>query len=886
MIRKGKTNLIVIVVISMLLAVQFIHIWEPKMEAIPPNFVHDEIGDTYFSDNVIENNEPDFDLPEMDSGHFIENMGQWEEHILYLSETSFGHVAMGDDGVYYYLVLGGEGYNIKITFQNAQTTSPVGLEDCGFESNYFYGNDATKWVRNARSFEEVLYKNVWPGIDILYHFADGNLKYDIIVGEYSDPKVISFCIEGHWSLDIEDSVLKILISEKVVISDTNLVAFYQDGTVVPIRFKKTSENTYGFDVKKAEGRTLIIDPVVFSTSTFLGGSGSDYASDVAIDDNNNIIILGTTSSSDFPNTTGAYQTDGGDMVVTKMNKNTTDLIFSTYLGDVRGDYPYGLEVDENNDIYISGQTWSQNFPTTPGVFQESDPSGTYPDVFVLKLNAQGSNLLYSTYVGGTQSDYAYDIKVRNGNAYVVGSTLSYDFPHVGSPGMDPHGTALFFILNSDGSNLLNSAFWGGWSNEFGYSLAIDGNGEVVVGGVTFSQDFPTTPGAYQTTVNDTNNAFILKYQPSNNSLIFSTYIGGDSWEYIRSIYIDNKNEIYFAGPTGKPAEGAKAYPTTPGSFDKTINGKRDLFVTKMDPGGSNLIYSTFIGGDGDEETGRIDVDSQGNVFLTGTIDSGVNFTVTSGCFDSSYNGEDDAFVLILNNNGSDLIYSSYLGGNSSDSGNACLITVANDIFILGTTTSYDFPVTNGSYQTENKGYGDIFLTKFKIGNFTFLHEGWNLISIPLIQSDTNLRNVLSSINGNYDAVQWYDAYDTSDSWKHYHISKPSHLNDLKNLDHTKGFWIHITQPGGVLFDYSGSPVLIEERILLHPGWNLVGYPSLSSYERMRGLNNLTFGTHVNSIWTYNSITGKWHEMGPSDYFALGRGYWIHSNVMTTWVVPL
>jgi hypothetical protein len=885
MTRIGtKKKVIVIVAISMLLVMNFIHIWEPKMEAMPANFVHEEIEDTDFSDNGIENSEYYFDIPKMDSGHFTENLGQWEDHIIYLAETSFGHVAMGDDGVYYYLAIGDEPLAIKITFQYARSSLPIGLGDRGFESNYFYGNDATKWVKNARSYEEVLYKNVWTGIDILYHFADGNLKYDIIVGEYSDPNVISFCIEGHHGLDIEASGLKIFISEKVIISDTNLIAFYQDETAVPIKFKKTSENTFGFDVKKAEGRTLIIDPVIFSDSTFLGGSGSDYAIDMALDDSNNIIILGTTSSTDFPNTTGAYQREPRDIILTKMNDKATDLIFSTYLGALRGDNPYGLEVDDNNDIYVAGQTWSQDFPTTSGVFQESDPSGTYPDVFVLKLNSQGSNLLYSTYIGGTQSDYAYDIKVRNGNAYVVGSTLSYDFPFVGSPAMDPHGTVLFFILNSVGSNLLNSAFWGGWSNEFGYSLAIDSNGDVVVGGVTFSQDFITTAGAYQTTVSDLNNAFLLKYRPSNNSLIFSTYIGGDTWEYIRSVYIDDSGVIYFAGPTGKPAQGASSYPTTPGSFDRTINGIRDLFVTKMDPSGSSLIFSTFIGGDGEEETSRMDVDGQGNVFLTGTIDSGVNFTVTLGCFDESYNGEDDAFVTILNNDGSDLKYSSFLGGNSSDSGNACLITGPDEFLILGTTSSLDFPVTQGSYQTENKGYSDIFLTRFKEGNATFLYEGWNLISLPLFPTDMNINSVLSSISGYYDAVQWYDS--KSSSWKHYNINKPSDLNTLNNIHLHMGFWIHITKPDGVQFEYFGNPPgWFSRRITLYKGWNAVGYPASTNMQRDMALNNLHFGKDVNSIWYFDAMNQTWHEMGPSDYFVRGKGYWIHSNFDLTWDVP-
>jgi hypothetical protein len=311
----------------------------------------------------------------------------------------------------------------------------------------------------------------------------------------------------------------------------------------------------------------------------------------------------------------------------------------------------------------------------------------------------------------------------------------------------------------------------------------------------------------------------------------------------------------------------------------------------MDPSGSSLIYSTFIGGDGEEETGRIDVDSQGSVFLTGTIDSQVNFTVTSGCFDSSHNGEDDAFFLILNNNGSDLIYSSFLGGNSSDSGSACLITEAYDILILGATASYDFPVTNGSYQTENKGSSDIFLTIFSDSISMFLQEGWNLISLPRIQSNTDLGTVLSSITGYYDAVVWYNAFDFSDTgslnfWKHNHTAKPTHMNELRNLNHIRGFWIHITKPGGANFEYSGAQPTSNQYITLYPGWNLVGYPSLSSKNRTEALYKLQFGVHVDSIWTYDATAQEWKELESSDYFEVGKGYWIHAKMGIFWEVPL
>ncbi|ODS41296.1 MAG: hypothetical protein A7315_06705 [Candidatus Altiarchaeales archaeon WOR_SM1_79] len=173
-----------------------------------------------------------------------------------------------------------------------------------------------------------------------------------------------------------------------------------------------------------------------------------------------------------------------------------------------------------------------------------------------------------------------------------------------------------------------------------------------------------------------------------------------------------------------------------------------------------------------------------------------------------------------------------------------------------------------------------------IGNLTFLYEGWNLISILFIQSDTNLGIVLSSIKGSYTAVQWYDASEPSDAWKHNCSLKPPHLNDLNDIDHLMGFWIYITKAGGVLFEYFGIEPTSNQTIQLYPGWNMVGYPSLTNHNRTVGLNNLTFGTDVDAVQWYDAATKTWHDMGPDDFFVPGRGYWVHANVECEWEVPL
>jgi parallel beta-helix repeat protein len=172
------------------------------------------------------------------------------------------------------------------------------------------------------------------------------------------------------------------------------------------------------------------------------------------------------------------------------------------------------------------------------------------------------------------------------------------------------------------------------------------------------------------------------------------------------------------------------------------------------------------------------------------------------------------------------------------------------------------------------------------GNYIFLREGWNLVSIPFIQTDTILSQVLSSIKGAYNAVQWLNATDPADPWKHNSTSKPSHLNDLENIDHTIGFWIHIIEPGGALFEYLGTKPSSNQSIILHSGWNMVGNPSLTNHNRTEGLNNLTFNVEVDAIWTFDAALQKWEEIGINDFFEPGRGYWIHATTKCEWEVPL
>jgi parallel beta-helix repeat protein len=208
---------------------------------------------------------------------------------------------------------------------------------------------------------------------------------------------------------------------------------------------------------------------------------------------------------------------------------------------------------------------------------------------------------------------------------------------------------------------------------------------------------------------------------------------------------------------------------------------------------------------------------------------------------------------------------------------------------LNRTPTQDVPPPDGLGDTPyiiDSDSQDNYPLMVPYGDFVFLHDGWNLISIPFIQEKTRYYNVLSSISGKYDAIQWYNLSDSEDPWKHYRKGKSFKFNDLDDINHTMGFWVHITELDGVFLEWLGTPPTQNQTIALHPGWNMVGYPSLSHHNRTIGLNNLEFGKDVNGTQWYNTSTQTWYSMDVDDHFVPGRGYWIHSLVETTWEVPL
>jgi hypothetical protein len=562
--------------------------------------------------------------------------------------------------------------------------------------NYFLGNDPAQWHTHVATYGQVAYRDVYPGIDLVYYGNQQQLEYDFIVAPGTDPGHIALRFAGSEGMEVNaqgDLVLHTAIGDVV----QHRPVAYQTGAggrqEVASRYELD-----GADVRFVVGaydpsRPLVLDPLVLGYSTFLGGSKGDGGKGIAVDSDGNAYVTGGTSSPDFPTTPGAFQsTLNGtyNAFVTKLTADGSALLYSTFLGGSKNDGAYGIAVDGGGNAYVTGYTRSTDFPTTQGAFDTTHNGGD--DVFVTKLNADGSALDYSTFLGHYGEYAGFGIAVDgSGNAYVTGG----------------FGKAFVVKLNAAGSDLDYSLRLGGSYTDYGSAIAVDGGGSAYITGATDSPNFPTTPGAFDTTYNGGYDAFVTKLTPDGSALAYSTYLGGSDEDDGFGIAVDGGRNAYVIGFTG-----SNDFPTTPGAFQTTLNGVFNAFVTKLTPDGSALAYSTFLGGSYFDSGSSIAVDGDGNAYMTGFTRSN-DFPTTPDAFQSTLNGSYNAFVSKLTADGSALAYSTFLGGSRLDDGRGIALDGAGNAYLTGTTSSSDFPTTPGAFdRTYHGGTGEAFVTKF------------------------------------------------------------------------------------------------------------------------------------------------------------------------------
>jgi hypothetical protein len=381
-------------------------------------------------------------------------------------------------------------------------------------------------------------------------------------------------------------------------------------------------------------------------STFLGGADADFGYGVALDASGSIYLTGETASADFPTTSGAidpsYNGDW-DVFVAKLNSSGSVLQYGTYLGGADRDFGAQIAVDDTGAVLVTGNTSSPFFPTTPGAF---DPSfnGSI-DAFVAKLNPTGTDLVFGTFLGDAEADYANDLLIDgNGDVFLAGVTTSPAFPTTAGaydPSFNGSYDAFLARLSADGSALPYSTFLGGTQEDEGTGLALDASGRITLVGSTNSNDFPTTPGAFDTDYGGNLDIYVTRFELGGSALVFSTFLGGSAAESGERVTTDSNGRAYVIGDSD-----GSGFPTTPGALSTDFLGITDAVVAILSPDGSSLRYGTYIGGWEEEIGTGIVVDQNGDVVAVGGASS-TDFPITAGAYDPSYNGNGDAFVLRL-----------------------------------------------------------------------------------------------------------------------------------------------------------------------------------------------------------------------------------------------
>ncbi|UCH96611.1 MAG: SBBP repeat-containing protein [Candidatus Aminicenantes bacterium] len=599
---------------------------------------------------VVVKQDPDFGTIPL---YFVPNQGQVDEKVRFYARTPRYTLWITKKGLVFDGIKESERDVSRLVFVGSNPDPPmVPLEKTSYQVNYLKGNKKTNWYTGIRTSKAVKYKDIYRNIDLKVYGMEKQIEYDWVVRPGGNPGDICFRyknvkgtrIDDNGDLHIQTRLGELIHKRPVSYQDVGMEhgAWGKDQRVeAAVEFKKISENTYGFEVDAYDrSRELIIDPVVMAYSTYLGGSGDEHG--------------------------------------------------------------FGLAVDNSGSAYVTGDTYSTDFPTEDA-YQNTFGGGDM-DAFVTKFSASGKSLIYSTYLGGSGRDAGEGIQVdSSGQAYVVGFTYSTDFPTQNAYQNTHQGgnqDVFVTILSSSGSGLVYSTFLGGTGVDIGFAIDLDSSKNIYVTGRTASSDFPTQNAFQDTFAGGEYDVFVTKFN-SSGSLGFSTYLGAGKKETGFGIAVKGNN-AYVVGNTT-----SGGFPTQNEYQGSHGGGTYDAFVTKFSSSGNNLIYSTFLGGSQDDQGYGIDVDSSGSAYVTGSTYS-TDFP-TQKAYQGTYGGSKDAFVTKFSTDGTSLEYSTYLGGVESDAAAHLALSSSGNACVTGYTKSSNFP-TARAYQNSFNGDYDVFVS--------------------------------------------------------------------------------------------------------------------------------------------------------------------------------
>lgn len=606
---------------------------------------------------------------------FVPNLGQWRHPACYVGRIGAMTVFLEEQGWTIALVdrakeikkerkekpRGGieggpedfatRGAAVRMTFVGADRpviAAENRLEGC---HNYFLGNDPARWRCEVPIYAAVRYNGVYPGVDVRIREQDRSLEYDLLLVPDANLESVEIQVEGSAGIRI-DTDGALVLETGIGPLRMPIPMSWEEGpsgeqALIACRYVLLGQDRFGFEASGRRPGWALVVDPGLAWSTFLGGTDYDSALDT-------------------------------------------------------------LALDAQGAATIAGYTYSTDFPTTPGAFATSHNGDS--DAYVTRLSPTGTSLLYSTFLGGSVFDCVFAIALdAQGAATIAGGTTSTDFPT--TPGaydtsQNGRGDAFVARLSPTGARLLYSTFLGGTGTEYPRALALDAQGAATVVGFTLSADFPVTPGALATSHCGKDDAFVTRLSPTGASLLFSTFLGGKGIDTADALALDSQGAATIAGSTDSPD-----FPITPGAFATSQGGMTDAFIARLSPTGASLIYSTFIGGTDQDYANSLALDALGAATIAGHTLS-ADFPTTPGAYATGYNGGIyDAFVTRLSPTGANLIYSTFLGGKTSDFARALALDTRSAATIVGLTTSTDFPTTPGAFDTSHNGHDDAFVTR-------------------------------------------------------------------------------------------------------------------------------------------------------------------------------
>ncbi len=727
---------------------------------------------------LITNNDFSF---QKQSLFFEKNIGQLDSEIDFVSRNDHLNIYLSSNYAKISFDPLDEKNYIKIVFLN---TDPIvqskGINQKPGKINYFSGQKKEAWQHNIPLYEKVIYQSVYSGIDLLYYDNDGTLEYDFIITPGTDYQTIKLQFEGTEKLELNKKGDLLLHTEQGVIVQKSPYVYQEINDIrqlIESRYLLANNNQVSFQIADYDKtKPLIIDPVL-TYSSYLGSTDNEEGNDIAVDSEGNTYIIGNTTSVKFPlNNPFQNQYGGGeyDLFVSKFSADNSH-IFTTYLGGSGNDKGLSIAVDQNGYIYIAGETNSRDFPTMLPI--QSTLSGNKNcnegkddcnDAFIAKLSSDGSILLFSTYLGGDNKEIARSIVVDNEeNVYIAGVTTSYNFPVKNeiqsilkqqeasdselrskcgvNKIIKNHGDIFISKLDTNNISYIFSTYLGGTCVDAAFGIDLDNNKNIFVTGMTASPDFPVqidsnlcsdseieaeTCLPFQEDFKFQTDIFLLKLNPEANKILYATYFGDSGAEMGLDITVDNTGSAYITGYTDSP-NLAHLNP-----FQGKHGGRRDAFIAKFSAERGGLIYSSYLGGDKDDEGHSIVVNTNNEIYIAGKTSSD-NFPVCNP-IRGVYGGKGDAFIskfylpsesenrpnnhlcnLNISNDNSKLLklaYSSYLGGSAKDSVKSIGLNenIHSEIFLVGKTKSVDLTTVDSlTGFTTNQGKEDLFIAKLQ-----------------------------------------------------------------------------------------------------------------------------------------------------------------------------